>query len=280
MKGKPSARNNNASALKGSWVPVFLAFSLLINLALGFWCFRMNSRAPQPVVNPPSPSSAAPSKAAPLEAAAPTQKAAGNPTSSPASFAWSSLESEDFHVYISRLRAIGCPELTLRSIIKGELDEIYADKKRQLAAGRGERGRGVISVSLQKEFDQLSLEEDRVLAELLGLARPDVPGVSPTLTGAPKRMAAFENMQAAVNLAQPLVFQQVDTTALNLTPAQQERIEALRQEFLRMIGGAQQNPQDPEYLARWRKAQYYVDNVMRTTFGNDFVNRYRAALVK
>src|SRR6185295_9394269 len=68
--------------------------------------------------------------------------------SSPATFAgekvivvtnelqWAQLESEDYKTYIARLRAIGCPEQTLRDIIIADLDKLLAP---EIVAAAGRR---------------------------------------------------------------------------------------------------------------------------------------------
>ena len=41
-------------------------------------------------------------------------------------FSWEQLESEDYKTYIARLRAIGCPEQTIRDIIISDLDKLLS----------------------------------------------------------------------------------------------------------------------------------------------------------
>jgi hypothetical protein len=43
-------------------------------------------------------------------------------------FRWSQLESEDYQTYINNLRAIGCPEQTIRDIIIADLDLLWAPR--------------------------------------------------------------------------------------------------------------------------------------------------------
>ncbi len=44
------------------------------------------------------------------------------------SFRWAQLESENYRDYIQRLRAIGCPEQTIRDIIISDLDKLIAPR--------------------------------------------------------------------------------------------------------------------------------------------------------
>jgi hypothetical protein len=49
---------------------------------------------------------------------------------------WAQLESEDYPTYVARLRAIGCPEQTIRDIIIADLDKLLAP---ELRAAHGRR---------------------------------------------------------------------------------------------------------------------------------------------
>jgi hypothetical protein len=49
-------------------------------------------------------------------------------------FNWESVESPDYREYIANLRSIGCPEETIRDIIRADVNKLYAEKKR-LARG-------------------------------------------------------------------------------------------------------------------------------------------------
>src|SRR5687768_5196204 len=47
-------------------------------------------------------------------------------------FQWALIESEDYATYIHNLRAIGCPEKTIRDIIAGEIDRLFDARRRAL----------------------------------------------------------------------------------------------------------------------------------------------------
>ena len=53
-------------------------------------------------------------------------------------FHWGQLESEDYKTYVARLRAIGCPEQTLRDIIIADLDKLLAPEFRTALGRRKE----------------------------------------------------------------------------------------------------------------------------------------------
>ena len=44
-------------------------------------------------------------------------------------FSWNNVESEDYKKYIANLRAIGCPEETIRDIIIADINKLFAARK-------------------------------------------------------------------------------------------------------------------------------------------------------
>ncbi len=53
-----------------------------------------------------------------------------------ATFNWSNMESADYKAYIANLRAIGCPEETVRDIIIADVDKLFASRLRAQSAGQ------------------------------------------------------------------------------------------------------------------------------------------------
>ncbi|MGZ8901700.1 MAG: hypothetical protein ACXW3Z_16535 [Limisphaerales bacterium] len=60
------------------------------------------------------------------------------------SFGWQSVESADYKEYIGNLRAVGCPEETIRDIIRADVKKLYAEKRKEVrqAAPRFEYWKG------------------------------------------------------------------------------------------------------------------------------------------
>ena len=48
---------------------------------------------------------------------------------------WQMVESEDYKNYIANLRAIGCPEETIRDIIIADVNKLFAARQSQAAGG-------------------------------------------------------------------------------------------------------------------------------------------------
>jgi len=53
----------------------------------------------------------------------------------PPPFHWSALESPDYTTYAANLRAVGCPERTLRDILLPDIEKLYAERAGRLADG-------------------------------------------------------------------------------------------------------------------------------------------------
>src|SRR5207244_2483089 len=53
-------------------------------------------------------------------------------------FHWSQVESTDYKQYIMNLRAVGCPESTIRDIILADINKLYAPREEPLKARRGD----------------------------------------------------------------------------------------------------------------------------------------------
>src|SRR6185369_2585347 len=50
----------------------------------------------------------------------------------PATFHWSEVESTDYRVYMKNLRAIGCPEATIRDLIIADVDDLFTGRVRRV----------------------------------------------------------------------------------------------------------------------------------------------------
>lgn len=61
----------------------------------------------------------------------PAPAPAASPTNAP-SFHWSALESADYAVYAANLRAVGCPERTLRDILLPDIEKFYEEREHKM----------------------------------------------------------------------------------------------------------------------------------------------------
>ena len=94
-------------------------------------------------------------------------------------FNWRQLESEDYRTYITRLRAIGCPEQTIRDIIIADIDQLMAPRLQATVPRRKElQFWQPEEEELWNDFDardglqqqrRIDFEKREVIEELLGV---------------------------------------------------------------------------------------------------------------
>ncbi|MCW5553544.1 MAG: LysM peptidoglycan-binding domain-containing protein [Verrucomicrobiae bacterium] len=108
-------------------------------------------------------------------------------------FSWQEVESEDYPTYIANLRAIACPEQTVRDIIIADVNAIYARRRAtevftpEQQWWRSEPDTNVLQIALAK-IRELDEERRGLLTRLLGdhweggdlvnLPRPTRPGLA------------------------------------------------------------------------------------------------------
>jgi hypothetical protein len=92
------------------------------------------------------------------------------------------------------------------------------------------------------------------------------PATTPTPEPKPKSTAPL-----------PLVFQPVDPGYMKITPEQQQVIDDLQQGFLDEVGGADQDPNDPQYRQRWAQVRPLFDQRLKTQLGQQFFLQYQIA---
>jgi hypothetical protein len=211
------------------------------------------------------------------ESRPPVIEAATPPISSrpePAPFRWSQLDSTNYHQYVKNLRGIGCPEPTLRAIVTADVHAVLWKRalalEQQLAAlaearrsGRPDAGNN--EPALRSEMAALPEEEAAEIARLLGLSSSTNSVASAPL--APVRPGRQPRSQANRPVDMPLVFQNVDPVELGLNEEQMQVVNNLREDFTQQVGGENQDPNDPAYLARWQQAQPAMDDMLQGMLG-------------
>jgi hypothetical protein len=196
---------------------------------------------------------------------------------------WSQIESSDYLVYIANLRAIGCPEQTIRDIIIADIDSLFASRREPLERklrlfSSDSRAAGSDSRPLwEAELLRLRREEASLIWALLkseaGATKERVATSADAL--APSQ-SPRQNAPYAV-VCMPLVFQDVDWTALKLDSGQRQVIDDLRQRFVEELGGPCQNPSDPAYRERWQQVQPENDSLLRGLIGVNAWQDYQLA---
>jgi hypothetical protein len=163
-------------------------------------------------------------------------------------FDWHRLEAVDYREYIANLRAIQCPEPTVRAIVAADVASLFERRRQQLdldGLGTGAWSRA---------------EQTRVTASLLG------DGSAPGLLRAEQtRPTAGAKKEGGGDIALPLAF--ADFAQLRLDAGQEDAMRESRQEFILAVGGLNQDPSDPSYAERWQKAQPEQDAALAGLVG-------------
>jgi hypothetical protein len=228
--------------------------SLLCNLALAgvLISLLLHHRQEKAAVPPPTPVAETP---------APVLVSTAEPAE-PKPFQWSQLESRnDYREYVANLRAAGCPESTVEDIVQGDAERAFSFQRRKFNLDGSKPGPWSINRQM------------RLVAFFLGRAS------AADLADEPAEQPAAEGQ--GVSPVYPLAFQEVNPDAMGLTQdekqAFQNAVTGVRQQFINQIGGTNQDPADPAYLARWQKAQSQMDSVLRARLGGKIFMAYASA---
>jgi|GEM_PF-543301 len=114
-------------------------------------------------------------------AATETNAVAAVPDPGVEAFTWAQLVSPDFKIYRDRLRAIGCPEATIRDILLAEINEKFRQARAKILAGVQQRywevtakGNDALK-AWETPLEKLSEERQALMKEVLGEDSEDQP---------------------------------------------------------------------------------------------------------
>lgn len=106
----------------------------------------------------------------------PPEPVAAIPPAKP--FSWRDVESEDYHAYIANLRAIGCPEQTIRDMILADVNKLFADRENPLKTKPQATPDNPAGETPEQRLERLrqlrTLQQEKrwVVKELLGIDLP------------------------------------------------------------------------------------------------------------
>ena len=90
-------------------------------------------------------------------------------------FTWEDVESDGYKTYVESLRAVGCPDEKIRTIIMADINELFLKKKQKIATESdmkwwtSEYGYSVmVSGGMQEKGQRLEQERRELLTKLLG----------------------------------------------------------------------------------------------------------------
>jgi len=154
------------------WVGAAVALAAVTAYYAGWRAARRTAEpSPPPVVGDPLASEEPPAPPAP-EVVVTTNYVTND-------FRWRQLESEDYPTYIARLRAIGCPEQTIRDIIIADLDKLFAPQVERIhhtdrpvnywESSEEELANDVDPIEVARQQRQIDQQKRDVIEALLGV---------------------------------------------------------------------------------------------------------------
>lgn len=140
-----------------------LFLSVLLNLALGFVLIHSNRQSSEP----------APSSPVVVQTIEGPAVIKTNLVVRRLNFTWSQIETNDYRAYIENLRAISCPESTIRDIIVADVTALYERKRlTEIVTPEQQWWRsnpdGVVAQAAMQQAHSLETEKRALLDELLG----------------------------------------------------------------------------------------------------------------
>jgi len=190
--------------------------------------------------------------AGPGSHSAPTVKSsaftARNTAETKSNFVWATVETNDYKAFVTNLRAIKCPEATVRDIIIAEMDRYFADRElpfktppepasavgsaRVPESAQQKRARLKQDYERRKQLREVELEKAAILKQLLDYDLPLEP-----LRG--WRTRNYERFESAINA---------------LPAEKRERVRAIQEAYWELSDAL--NDQRADKLAGAKNAEY------------------------
>jgi hypothetical protein len=161
----------------------FLILSLCLNVALGGYIIYKGTQSRPAAAETPAKSAEVPARRS-----AQSGKTVTVTVPSTTALDWRVVESEDYKKYIANLRAIGCPEETIRDIIVADVNKLFEARKKELSGSStnkfqywktGNFFADMFNEEKLQKNRQLAKEKQALLKELLGVEvaeKPDMMG--------------------------------------------------------------------------------------------------------
>ena len=180
-------------------------------------------------------------------------------------FTWDEIESADFPSYIANLRAIGCPEATIRDIIVADVNQLFARRRAtevitaEQKWWRSEPDPEVTQMASEK-LQALEAERRTLLSTLLGPdwessyypypAHPDSPALDGPLLGAlpPQTKHAVRDIESRAAERRQTYLDSLQKEGKQPDPAELAR---MRQQTRAELAQALNPEQLEEYLLRY-----------------------------
>jgi len=191
---------------------------------------------------------------------------------------WNDLVSSDNATYAGNLRAIGCPENTIREILTAAIARVY-DGKRQ--GFRSQYQQGLMDkIAMETAVARLWDEQNDAVNRLSSIVRGSAILTTNTIPSASVRPAAGNNpvgggipagsVSPDTAIRVPVAFAEPDP-ALGLTDAQQAAVAQASDDFAKRMSASKLAPTDPAYHQLWQEAQDDADERLKVQLGETYL---------
>lgn len=158
-----------------------LILSLVLNLIMAGWIVRLLGPPPGPSIEAPTAISS-PDRTSGAGRKNTTVKDDDGPdeTVGHRSFGWRQVESGDYRQYLANLRAIGCPERTIKDIVVADVNDLFVSRAVALTQTNQFRYWRNESVSRTEEQERQLRDlwaQKRDVLKTLGFDAPDLNGL-------------------------------------------------------------------------------------------------------
>ncbi len=202
-----------------------------------------------------------------------------------APFRWQQLDAPDFPTFVKNLRAIGCPEPTLRDILQGELREIYDQKRQEVAASTSGSLREAKTLKLTTEHDRLLTSLTAPATSPATAPRLSVGGASSSsantsaadqsgvaihpVASIPVAFTYGTNAGTALAQEGPQVVLNAPAPNPQLPLSAATALQQLQSDFVNALGDSVQSPESPVYRQRWNAELLRSNERFSSLFGGD-----------
>lgn len=176
--------------------------------------------------------------------------------------AQANADANDFQQYAQTLRTQGQPEQTVRELVSSRITAAF--QVRRAAIRNQSRRDGTAAADLDAKLDALNREQD---AHIAHFAAPEEMATVQTVTGTQTAGAETSPAGAEKQILAPAVMAEAMPATVK-TEEQAADWERLRSDFIKAIGGENQDPANPHYRQRWVQAQSEADQRYRFLFGD------------
>ncbi|MGV3661862.1 MAG: hypothetical protein ACO1TE_16870 [Prosthecobacter sp.] len=233
------------------------------------------------------------------------------PTSARPAFQWRELEAPDFPTYVSNLRSIGCPELTIRDIVAGELNEIYAQQAADATHRPGQAAQDDVrpgGETVQEQWlasllgDQAQIPPAAVVvaaaetisefsdAPVLTSSAPaaadaagrggegalQADGAAAAIPNADLIPAAFFAGNASDTPVAALTELSTAADAPGISPETAQQLSQMRTDFAQAVQQIDAAPGSGAHYRQWMKAKFASDDFFSSMHGGDALNQLHA----